>query len=239
MVRKTMLSIVIPTFNEEECLPLLLESIKKQSYQDYEIIIADNNSTDNTLEIAKEYNAIITTGGLPGVGRNNAAKIANGELILFLDADVILPIDFLNDILNEFKDNAFGVATCQAKPMSNKKIDCIMHEAYNKFIILTANICPYAPGFCILVRRVVHNTIFGFDERIMLGEDSDYVQRAGKICRFGVLKSHKIPVSVRRLERDGRFNIAIKYILSGLYMFCVGNIKSNKLFKYSFGHIKK
>jgi glycosyltransferase involved in cell wall biosynthesis len=233
-----MLSIVIPTFNEGECLPLLLESIRTQSFFDYEIIIADNYSQDITLDVAKEYGAIITTGGLPGAGRNAGAKIAKGDLILFLDADVILPKDFLKDIVNEFWYKKIDVATCQVEPLSNRKIDHIMHEIYNKFIILFANTYPYAPGFCILVKKLVHNTIFGFDERIMLGEDSDYVQRASGISKFAVLRSHKVPVSVRRLDEDGRFTTAMKYILSGLYMFFIGNIESNRLFKYKFGHHK-
>src|SRR5271165_4985787 len=127
-----MLSIVIPTFNEEDCLPLLLESIRTQSFSDYEIIIADNNSTDDTLLIARQYGATITTGGLPGAGRNAGASFATGELILFLDADVILPADFLKDIVNEFLYNGYGVDIWQIDPLSNKKIDYIMHEAYNK-----------------------------------------------------------------------------------------------------------
>lgn len=76
-------SIVIPTYNEEEYLPKLLESIKMQSYDDYEIIVADANSNDRTREIAEEYGCIVVEGGLPAVGRNNGAKVAKGEIILF------------------------------------------------------------------------------------------------------------------------------------------------------------
>ena len=85
------LSIVIPAKNEEKYLPKLLASVKKQSFKDYEIIVADNNSKDKTKEIAKSYGCKIVKGGLPGKGRNAGAKIAKGEIILFLDADVILP----------------------------------------------------------------------------------------------------------------------------------------------------
>ena len=52
------LSIVIPTYNEEEYLPKLLESIKMQSYSDYEIIVADANSNDKTREIAEECGCV-------------------------------------------------------------------------------------------------------------------------------------------------------------------------------------
>lgn len=88
---KFMLSIIIPALNEEKFIPLLLESIKKQDFQDYEIIVADAGSKDKTVEISKNYNAAIVMGGLPAKGRNEGAKIARGDLFLFLDADVILP----------------------------------------------------------------------------------------------------------------------------------------------------
>ena len=78
-LKNMILSIIIPTYNEEEYLPVLLESIKKQNFNDYEVIVADANSTDRTREIAKEYGCLIVDGGLPAVGRNNGAKVAKGE----------------------------------------------------------------------------------------------------------------------------------------------------------------
>ena len=76
-----MLSIIIPTLNEEKYLPKLLDSIVKQSYKDYEIIIADNNSKDKTRSIARSYGCRLTKGGMPAVARNNGAKIARGKLL--------------------------------------------------------------------------------------------------------------------------------------------------------------
>ena len=85
-----MLSIIIPTHNEENYLPKLLKCIKKQDYKDYEIIIGDSFSTDKTIEIARNYGCRIikdtVPNGGPAMGRNNAAKKARGEMLLFLDA---------------------------------------------------------------------------------------------------------------------------------------------------------
>ncbi len=78
-----MLSIIIPTLNEENYLPLLLESIKKQNFNDYEIIVADAGSTDKTLEIAKNYGCITMAGGLPAKGKNEGAGMAKGDLLFF------------------------------------------------------------------------------------------------------------------------------------------------------------
>ena len=234
-----MISIIIPTYNEAKYLPLLLQSIKSQSFKDYEIIVADNNSTDSTVEIAKTYGAQITSGGLPGAGRNAGAKIAKGDLLLFLDADVILKNKYyLTDCYAEFLDRDVDVATCCISPMSLLKKDIIWHEFYNAIIIAMEKFSPYAPGFCIFAKKSVHNLISGFDEDIILGEDSDYVKRANKISSFKVLRSQKIPVSVRRLDKDGRLNVIIKYGLAGLYMIVVGNIKSD-IFNYTFGNYDK
>ena len=83
-----MLSIVIITKNEEKYLPVILNSFRKQSFHDYEIIISDNHSSDATLEIAKQSNCIITSGTNPSNCRNNGAGKAKGEILLFIDADM-------------------------------------------------------------------------------------------------------------------------------------------------------
>ena len=113
-------SIIIPTYNEEEYLPVLLESIKEQDFDDYEVIVADANSTDRTREIAEEYGCIVVDGGLPGVGRNNGAKVAKGEYLLFLDSDLQLTEDYLRDVLYEFQIENVGIGITQMKPLSNK-----------------------------------------------------------------------------------------------------------------------
>jgi len=233
------LSIVIPTFNEEKLLPILLQSIKKQSGIKTEIIVADNNSTDKTQEIATSFGAKIVDGGLPATARNNGAKVAINDTILFLDADVILPApDFLKKTLFEFNKNNFGIATCEFYPMSEKLIDKILHQAANFYLKKTHNIMPHIPGFCIFVKKDIHEKINGFDESLKLAEDHDYAQRASKIGNFGFLKSYPIIVSIRRLERDGHFNILKKYALCEAHIFFWGPIKSD-IFKYSFGYPKE
>ena len=236
---KREISIVIPTFNEEKLLPFLLQSIKKQDGVDIEIIIADNDSTDKTRQIAASFGAKITNGGLPAEARNNGAKIAKNDVILFLDADVILPApDFLKKTLFEFNKNDFGIATCEFYPISEKTIDKLFHQAANFYLKKTHQLMPHIPGFCIFIRKNVHEKINGFNEDLKLAEDHDYAQRASKIAEFGFLKSYPILVSVRRLERDGRFNVLAKYALCEAHILFKGPITSD-IFKYSFGYPKE
>src|SRR6266576_689991 len=122
---KLPLSIIIPTKNEEACLSRLLQSIKSQTFQPAEIIVADADSTDRTREIAKLYECRVVTGGNhPGIGRNKGALVAKSQLLLFLDADVVLPDnDFLKRSVNEFEERVLGVACCLAIITSDNIID--------------------------------------------------------------------------------------------------------------------
>lgn len=233
-------SIVIPTKNEEEMLPKLLETIKSQTFKDYEVIVADAHSTDATAKIAEDFGAKVVEGGMPGPGRNKGAVAANGEIIVFFDADVQMPSSrFLQDCVSEMDRKKLDVATCKVRPLSRKPVDKALHEMYNAYAVATEKIRPHAPGFCILVRRHAHHGIKGFDEEIVLAEDHDYVQRAKKEGhKFGLLKSHPISVSVRRLEKDGRLALAIKYLFAELHIITKGKI-TKELFDYEMGGERK
>jgi len=221
------LSIVIPTKNEEKNLPNLLASIKKQTFTDFEVIVADAHSDDRTRGIAKEFGAKVVDGDLPGPGRNRGAAVAEGSVILFLDADVELSDpNFLQANLEEMKERGVNVGTTVVKPMSDSYLDKAMHEVYNAFAVGVERVKPHAPGFCIFVKKHVHDDIGGFDETVVFAEDHEYVQRAVKEgYRFRVLRSVPISVSVRRLEKDGRLGIAFKYAMAELHMMTKGPYK--------------
>ena len=233
------LSIIIPTYNEEEYLPTLLESIKKQNFKDYEIIVADANSTDRTREIAEEYGCIIVDGGLPAVGRNNGAKVANGEYLLFLDSDLKLTDEYLYDMLYEFRMERLGIAITRMTPLSEKTLDKITHELANLFMIGVENIKPHGAGcYGIITKKSLHDECCGFDEDLTFGEDSDYIERLGKKESFKVLRKAKIGVSTRRLEEEGLFTLLKQYGKSTFNDFR-GKRTDAETLKYEFGHQNK
>lgn len=232
---KLPISIIIPTFNEERFLPKLLFSLKRQSVPPLEIIVADAFSIDNTRSIAEAFGCKVVDGGLPAKARNSGAKKAIGQILLFLDADVVLPANFLGDTYKEVINRRLDIASCFVTPRSNLKIDKFLHQFANQYMKLTQKFHPHIPGFCIFVNKKTHSAIGGFDESLVLAEDHDYVKRAKRIGTFGYLKSYKIPVSVRRLSKDGRVKIALKYIAVELHLIFIGKIRSN-IFNYRFGH---
>ena len=235
----TKISIIIPTFNEEEYLPQLLDSIKDQNYTDYEIIIADAQSQDKTREIAESYGCIVVEGGLPALGRNNGAAEARGELLLFLDSDLILTDDYLKDAVEEFHDKKLGIGITQMIPLSDKKRDKVLHEFANRFMIMVESIKPHGAGcYGIISRKDLHDEIKGFDESMDFGEDTDYIERIAKISSFKVLRKPRVLVSIRRLEKEGLKTLAYKYTKSTVYDFMGKKISADEL-DYTFGYDKQ
>lgn len=231
-----MISIVIPAKNEAKDIPVLLASLQKQTLQPKEVIVADAASTDETAEIAKSFGAQVVPGGLPSAGRNAGAAAVTAPIILFLDADVELrDPEFLEKSLGEMLERKLDLATCDVFPLSDKYRDHFLHKAYNTYARAWGSLFPHAPGFCMFARKDLHDRIGGFDEEISFCEDHDYARRAAKHGRFGFLHTTKIPVSIRRLDRDGRLAIAIKYMLAEIHLATLGPIKHN-LFNYQFGH---
>ena len=168
-------SVIIPALNEEEYLPVLLESLKQQTFQDFEIIVADAGSKDRTVKIARKYGAQVVPGGMPGVGRNRGAAVAKGEFLFFFDSDVELPADFMEQALAELDERFLDVATCEFTPKSDLKLDEVMFRFANLSVKMNQDINPRAAGFCIFITRRLFNRIGGFDETLKLAEDHDLV----------------------------------------------------------------
>lgn len=232
-----MLSIIIPTYNEEEYLPKLLGCIKKQSYKDCEVIVADANSKDRTRKIAKSDGCRIVKGGLPAKGRNNGAKSAKGDILLFLDADVTFGNDFLRNAIDELKERKLDVAGCYIRPSSKNMTDKIFFGIFNLWIFATQFFYPNASGSGIFCKKWLHKKVKGFDEAIKLSEDMDYARRCGKHGKFRILKTAKSYIAMRRFEKEGRFKVGFKLLLSALYRLFLGEIKSD-VFKYNLRYRK-
>ena len=105
-----MLSIIIPIYNSEKYLRDCLASVIDQTYKDLEIILVDNNSTDNSLKICKEYAAKDNRIRLmqerkkgAAAARNLGIKAAKGDFITFADSDDYLREDAYEILLNRIK----------------------------------------------------------------------------------------------------------------------------------------
>ncbi len=216
-----MLSIIIPTFNEELYLPRLLASITAQDYKDYEVIVADNNSRDRTRAVARAHGARVVSGGVPGVGRNRGAAAARGEYLLFVDADTVLPEGFITKIMARFEKDFIDICVPWIRPIDGTNpIYRTIFQFSNTFFKLMEAIQPQGLGICILTTRRLHKRIGGFSEKVRVSEDFDYINRASLVGRFRVYPHVFVFHSVRRYKAEGLGNLVQKQFKSGfIYLF--------------------
>lgn len=112
---KIRFSIVIPCYDEENFIGSTLASLKQQDFKGrYEIIVVDNNCTDNTVAIAKKYGVRVITEYHPGVcwARQAGTVAAKGQIVVSTDADTIFDVNWLTCIDEQFNKNKRLVAIC-------------------------------------------------------------------------------------------------------------------------------
>lgn len=197
-------SVVIPALNEGVLLPGLLDALAAQTVPPLEVVVADAGSEDDTVSFARRAGALVVPGGLPAVGRNAGAAASTGDLVLFLDADVRPGFQFLERAVGEFLERGLDAATAPLVPLDRDVDVRLAYALIARALRSVERVRPHAVGACILVSRTLHDRLGGFDETLALTEDHDYVQRAARAGRFGVLRSVQIPTSMRRLRHLGR-----------------------------------
>lgn len=233
-----MISIVIPTFNEEAFLPRLLASIKAQDFKDVEVIVADNDSKDRTREIARRAGAKVVRGGLPGQGRNRGAEAASGEHLLFLDADTVLPVGFIARLLHKMEGDFVDICIPWYKPIDgDKPVYRTIFKLSCTWFKLMEGIQPQGLGVCILVTARLHRRIGGFDEKKRVSEDFDYINRASLVGRFRVFPSLYVYHSVRRYAAEGAASLVQRQLKGGVLFFFTG--KPHDDIEYEFGQFSR
>lgn len=230
----TRLTVIIPTLNEIAYLPRLLDALDVQTRLPDEVIVADAGSTDGTADLAQSRGAQVVRGGMPAVGRNAGVLAARGDLLLFLDADVLPPPDFIALVLEEFERKEYDVATCFLAALDENPLDRMICVGTNLYFRIIQPVSPHAPGFCILSKRFVHEKMGGFDESLALSEDIDYARRAKRYGKFGMLTSTRIPVSMRRVGKEGLMGLGLKYAWCEIYAL-MGKPVHEAPFEYEFG----
>ena len=107
-------SIIIPVYNEERDIEDCINSLKKQTYKRVEIIIVDDGSTDKTLNILKKFKKITIIRGEhkgPGFSRNLGSKTAEGEILIFIDADMTFDKNYIKNLIEPFMNNPEIIGT--------------------------------------------------------------------------------------------------------------------------------
>jgi len=199
-------SVIIPTLNEEKNIDICLESVVAQETNaKYEIIVCDGKSNDRTVEIAKIYTNKVILSEVKSIGlqRNYGANLADGKYLLFVDADTILPKNYIEWGLNKFKNYPDMLGFCAGFKFSNpnpklvftEKLVCSWFDFNDKIG------SPTLLGFNTFVTADAFRISGGFRDVPL--EDADYARRlhkTGKTCFF---TDNFVITSPRRLDEMG------------------------------------
>jgi len=237
------ISIIIITLNEEKNIGNILSDLSRQTFQDFEIIVSDSNSSDNTEEVVNSFKSKIknlkfvnckkTLG--PSHGRNFGVKYANFERLLFFDADTrILDKNFLKKFIQIVTEKKIDAGSMYFRAIENNFKENIGYNLMNFGFFITQYFSPTACGAFMFSTKKVHNKIGGFREDVKLCEDCDYVRDA-KRAKF---KIRMVPLSCgfsdRRLKKNGMINSGYLYLKANLIRFITRkSIKKDKI-KYEF-----
>ncbi len=216
-------SIVVPVKNEEKNISVLLESIAKQEYQPFEIIVADAKSEDNTRKVAKSYGAVVVDGGIPAVGRNNGFNVAQKDIVIFMDADVqFLGETDLKEIYDEFVEKKLDCATSQFEYTGERSFK---KDVATKFINVAKNLSAMNPikglkwdyaGF-VIVNRLAFESVGGFVAEFKYMEDTLLIQKiVAKGFKYRIIRKKVGLVVAGRNERDGSLGASLKELLAGI-----------------------
>ena len=165
-----LISIVIPTYNSSRTIGQCLESVKEQTYKNIEIIVCDNFSDDDTVDVAKRYGArVLSRGWERAAQKNFGAKHANGDILYFIDSDFVLEQDTVRRCVQSI-GNADAVVT-----MNRSRGEGVWAKsiAYKREL-LTDEESVIAARF---LRRVSFFKVGGFKEELIVGEDIDLHRR--------------------------------------------------------------
>jgi len=222
-------SIVIPVKNEEKELPKCLKALSDQIFKDYEIIIVDNDSNDNSIKMAEKFNVKILKikkNSPIGAVRQLGCENARGEIICNIDADCEPKSDWLLILDNDFKNNYVGVAgPLKAKDGGITGSFFIFHYNFILFISHFFNI-QGAYGANFAIKKSILEKIGGFNKNTCHSEDFEVSLKAGKIGKIYLNKKLHMPTSSRSIKK-GFFKTIYGGLLYDLKLFfnCKDNYK--------------
>ena len=216
---KPKVSVVITTYNRSAIVPIAIESVLRQSYADYELIVIDDGSTDDTRERLQAYGANIryfyqANRGV-SAARNTGVGVARGEWVSILDSDDVWDptklerqLEVLAALGNEYGacitnckyvgDPAWSATVFQENGLKTDSMSGPLNDPM-KYILKNGY------GTCVqslLVLRSVIDKAGGFDEALGLAEDRDLMFRLTFRTRFCYVSAPL--VSIDRTPRVSR-----------------------------------
>ncbi|WP_114576297.1 glycosyltransferase family 2 protein [Saliphagus sp. LR7] len=193
-------SVIVPVYNDPEGLSATLEALAGQTYPDYEVVVADNGSTDATLEVARAFHetdpslfTLVSETEIQGsyAARNTGIRAArtDAEVFAFLDADSTVEADWLERAVAVMDEREAAYVGCRVEiPREEGEGLVARYDRLTGFPVARyVREEGYAPTNCLLVTRETLADVGGFDQRLVSGGDLEFgrrVRRSGRDLHY-------------------------------------------------------
>jgi len=203
------LSVLIPAYNEEQFIAATIDSVHRSfseiRWPGYEIVVCDNNSTDQTAEIARAGRARVTFEPHNQIARarNTAAKAARGQWFIFLDADTLLNQATLRATITALESGRAGAGGAVVRLETNGV------GPGGRLLVQTWNVLSrtlkWAAGSYVFCRRDAWLETGGFDEQLYVSEEVWFSRALKRWCRangleFKILSDSPVVTSARKMR---------------------------------------
>jgi glycosyltransferase involved in cell wall biosynthesis len=203
-----LVSIVIPAYNRQDFVGDAIQSVLEQTFQDFELIVIDDGSTDSTASIVKAFNSdrikyVYQPNGGRSSARNHALRLARGSYIAFLDSDdLYLPDKIARQVAFLDQHQEFGMVYTSAycideygAPLKSTYEAIVSGRIYDE-IAFYKPVTITLPT--VMVRREVLDRAGGFDEAMKRFEDTDMWRRISRHCRIGAMREYTCKLRTHR-----------------------------------------
>ncbi|MFZ0734161.1 MAG: glycosyltransferase [Candidatus Sulfotelmatobacter sp.] len=213
---------MIPAKNEATLIPRLLTSLMNQDYpkmSSTRVLVADANSTDGTPDVVRIFrnrlNVSVIRGGMPSVGRNRGAALADTPYVLFLDADIELAdTTLIRRCMQKTKARQLHCVTTNIACRDGNWIDKLFYKVNECFQYMSYLHRPFATGMFMLWDRKKFWELGGFHEQILFAEDYRLSQQVEQ-KRFAIVRGG-VYTTNRRFQRMGHLKVGWLFLKTGL-----------------------
>ena len=220
------ISIIIPVYNASLTLKECLDAIFDSNFKDFEVIVVSDNSTDDSVKIAKQYQCKIielTENKGPAFARNSGAKISKGDILIFIDSDVIINKGSLISVADNFLDKEINVIQgIYSHEPTYKNLSTQYQQSFYCYYSWHANI-KYTSSLitnCFAIRKNIFNEVQGFNTNIKSATSED--EEFGYVL---IEKGYKILI-LREFKGEHRVNYDIKKIIKRNFAIYIDTTKS-------------
>ena len=175
-------SIIIPVYNAEKTLAACLSICLAQDYPDYEVIVVDDGSTDDSAALAADCTGVTShrqPNAGPAAARNTGARLASGDFLVYTDADCVPNADWLSQLVGAFEDGVVAVGGTYAIANSTSRLARVVQAEIAQRHRRFRGDVDFLGSFNVAFRRDAFEAVGGFDESYLQasGEDNDLAYR--------------------------------------------------------------